>query len=82
MTISAEPTKTKHTTIIVILPFFQYGASVAGYITIPHHVYRIWPPIFITYRTMLLAASSPVRWQIAFAQPYMTGFTMKLLPEM
>jgi hypothetical protein len=67
---------------MVILPFFQYGTSVAGYITIPHHVYKICPPRFIVYSVTLLTASSPALWQIVVAHPYRTGFTIKLVPLM
>lgn len=76
LTTNAMPVNTKHTTIMVMLPFFQYGMSVAGYSTMPHQVYRIWPPMFIVYRTTLLTASSPPRWHTALAQPYMMGLTM------
>lgn len=81
LTTNAIPTNTKHTTIIVIDPFFQYGASVAGYITMPQNVYSSSPPMAMVYNTTARTASSPLFCRIVVAQPYMTGLTMKDVPH-
>jgi hypothetical protein len=81
LTTNDHPTNAKHTTTIVVAPFFQYGASVAGYTTIPQNVYKICPPIAIVYKIIPLTASSPSRCRIVLAQPYISGFTMKLVPH-
>jgi hypothetical protein len=47
----------------------------------PQNVYRMDCTMLIIYRMTDLAASSPVRWQITLAQPYMMGFTIYDVPE-
>jgi hypothetical protein len=82
LTTNEAPIKANTTTIIVILPFFQYGTSVAGYMTMPHQVYSTCPPVFIVYRITARTASSPPFWVIVVAQPYKIGLTIKLVPLM
>lgn len=69
LTRNANPTKIRHKTTISILLLRQYGAPVAGYITMPHNVYTI------VHSTTLLATSSPVRWQISSSPAVHDGVT-------